>query len=519
LVNLKRINLGWNKLQYLHPDTFLELPNLQELSLYKNSGLQIPTDRNFINSLSLSHLSISSCNISSLSVETFSNVSALEQLHLSENNLRTVDINMLRALPKLFTLYLYGNPLQCDCQLKEVWRWCEDRNITTAFGDWAPECDTPSEVKGMWWGVLDKGQCLEGNIQYYGDYNNTSYSYTDFIPEITDTDTDPNTDTKQQEFVSRSLKQYQVPLYAVPFIFGTVSNAIILIIIICNKDMRTVPNMYLLNLATSDAIYLTVLFSEACANRISDTWLEGDFMCTFLPFCRRMSVGLSAYSVALYSFQRYRITVKPFQFHVSSKPTWRVSVATICGVWIVAALFAIPSALSKYQCEEFAVLMHITYLQLLVIFELLVSCVLPLCVIAFTYITTSRYLVEISHFISEGTQNPQLKTRRNTAKIVLGLTVVFVISYVPYHAFWTYVICTSQLRIFSGKITEFLIYWDYKLRYTYQISTCLLLINSCLNPVALFCTSSPFRQHLKRYLTCFCKTNSPPTDLELARRH
>ena len=150
---------------------------------------------------------------------------------------------------------------------------------------------------------------------------------------------------------------------------------------------------------------------------------------------------------------------------------------------------------------------------------------------------TARHLVESCRSISEGTQNLHLDTRRNTAKIVVGLTVVFVISYVPYHAFWTYVNCTRQVKIVSeiiteiydssstndihvsSSVTDFHIYSIYKLRYTYQISTCLLLINSCLNPVALFCTSSPFRQHLKRYLTCFCKTNSSPTDLELSRRH
>jgi len=38
---------------------------------------------------------------------------------------------------------------------------------------------THREVKGMEWGVLEKWQCLEGNIEYYGDYNNTRYSYTD----------------------------------------------------------------------------------------------------------------------------------------------------------------------------------------------------------------------------------------------------------------------------------------------------------------------------------------------------
>lgn len=140
-----------------------------------------------------------------MSVATFANVSALEQF-----DLRGIDINILRALPKLSTLYLYGNPLlQCDCQLQEVWRWCQDRNIQIASGERESECDTPSEVKGIWWGVLEKGQCLLGNIQYYGDYKNTSYSYSDIKILYL------------YKYNSEFLKHYQVPVYGVPFIFGT----------------------------------------------------------------------------------------------------------------------------------------------------------------------------------------------------------------------------------------------------------------------------------------------------------
>jgi Leucine-rich repeat (LRR) protein len=521
LVNLKNVSLSGNELQYLHPDSFLELPNIQQLSLSDNMAIQIPTDRNFINSHSLSHLYISRCNISSLSVETFANVSALELLGLEYNRLRTVDINILRALPKLSAIFLNGNPLQCDCQMQEVWRWCEDRNMRSAYG----RCDTPSEVKGMWWDVLEKGHCLEGNVEYYEDYNNTYKSFS-FIGH-------KYPYKRDVEF----FKQYQLPLYAFPFIFGTISNVILLIIIIYNKDMRTVPNMYILNLAISDIICLTVLFSESCANTLSETWQYGDIMCWFLPFCRRMSVGLSAYSVAVFSFQRYRVTVNPFQVLVSSHATCRSTVAKLCGVWIVAALFAVPSAISNYVCETF--MQILSYYQLVVVFELLVSCGLPLCVVVFSYVMTACSLVENSRPISEGTQNPQLETRRNTAKIVVGLAFVFMISFVPYHVFWTYFI-HSEYERFDYKLPYFLkrgLHFDtredalkvknfnhlldqfnHKFQYTYLISTFFLLINSCLNPVALFCTSSPFRQHLKRYLTCFCKTNSPSTDLELTRR-
>jgi len=511
LVNLVILSMAENQLQYLHPHVFLRLPNIKSLNLGKNRGLKFPTDRNFINSISLSGLGIAGCNISSLSVETFTNVSALSSLHLSENNLKTVDIDILRALPELSELYLYGNPLQCDCQLQELRRWCKDRDLRTLYGREVPECDTPREVKGVGWGVVEKGQCLKGNMEYFGDYNSTSYSQTDIEEH-------EKKYSFRHPFDEEFINQHQLPVYTITFIFGTIANVIVLIIIICNKDMRTVSNMYILNLAISDIIYLTVLFSEACANRINRRWDNDEIICTFVSFCHRISVGLSAYSVALYSFQRYRVTARPFQFQVgfSSQIKWRGILIEICGVWIVAALVAVPSTISKYLCQEFWVTGLITYYQHVVIFELLVTCVLPLCVIAFSYIMTARHLVESSRAISEGTQNSQLNLRRNSAKIVVGLTVVFVISYLPYHVFWSYFMCSEY------KFPPF--YKTYDLhpsnRYeyvwlTYIISTCFLSVNSCLNPVALFCTSYHFRHHLKRYLTCFCKTSSASHDLEL----
>jgi hypothetical protein len=491
LFKLTFINLSVNKLQYLHPDTFFGLPNLQQLYLDNNPGLYIPTDRNFIKSHFLSHLYISNCNISSLSVETFANISALKGIRLTNNILTTIDINILRKFPKLSQLPLYGNPLQCDCQLQEVWRWCKDRNIWT--GDVI--CDTPSEVEGIGWEVLENGQCLEGNIQYYEDYSNTTFNYTE----------------SNDEYNNELLKHFEVPLYAFPFIIGTTSNVVLLIIIICNKDLRTVPNMYIINLAISDIILLTVLFAEAYANRVSDMWLYDDFICTFLPFCRRLSVCLSAYSVAVLSFQRYRVIVNALHVRVSSKPTWRAAVVTIIGVWILAALFAIPSAVSSYLCVEDAQISPTRYYQRVVIFELLASCVLPLCVIAFTYIMTALHLVKSSRSISEGSQNPQLNKRIYAAKIVVGLTVVFLISYVPYQVFLTYIVWTRDIDEVYSSIRVMVFHLNYGMENL--ISTGFLLINSCLNPVALFCTSSPIRQYFKRYLTCFCKTNSPSTNL------
>jgi hypothetical protein len=466
LSKVEHLSLKGNELQCLHPDLFVGLPNLEHLVFAFNRYLQLPTDRHFINSNSLSYLDISLCCISSVSVETFANFSALEWLDLSENRLSSVDINILKVLPKLSTLYLDGNPLQCDCQLQEVWRWYQDHSILTASGNRAPRCDTPSEVQGIWWGVLEKGQWLQGNIYYYGYYESTSYRYN----PAEDTDTDMET-VKDWGFKINRLnfiKYVQALVCAVLFIFGTTGKAILLNIIICNKDMQTVTNMYILNLAISDMIFLMAYFAESCTNIISDTWLYGDSTYAFLQFCSSMSDGLSAYNLAVLSIQRY-------------------------------------------LCSEYYILHCETYGKIVAVFQLLVSCVLPLCVIAFSYNMMARHLVKSAQPISEETQNHQLNTRKNTAKIVLGLTVVFLISYVPYHVWCTYVIF-NMFSLSDEQLVD-------KLQYTYFVSTSLLLLNSCLNPVALFCTSLAFRRQFKRYLNCCSKANPTASNIELTRRN
>jgi hypothetical protein len=504
LVALQQIYLDGNNLQYIDPEMFLKLPNLQHLYLSNNPRLQIPTDSQFLISHSLTHLDISFCNVSSVSTQTFANVTALEWHDLSGNNLKSVDINILKALPKLSTMNLDLNPLQCDCQLHEVWRWCQDHSIQTAsLRESVPECDTPSEVYGIWWGVLEKGQCLDGNISFYGDYKNTRYIL--------------NEDTYIYEYASSFLGQYEATAYLVFCIIGAIGNVIILVIIICNKDMRTLPNMYILNLAISDIIYLMVHFSEAYVNRVYNRWSYSDFRCVLFPFCRRLSVGVSAYFVAFLSIQRYRVTVNPFHIRVSGQPTWRVNVTTICGVWIVALLFAIPSALSGNSCYDCRENRCVIYHQRVLLFELLMSCVLPLCLIAFSYIMTALHLLRSPDPIFEGTQNPKLNTRKTTAKIVVGLSVVFLISYVPYHVFWTYIFFKEYPNY--DKWVGGVYYYKRENPYTYLVSNCLLLINPCLNPVALLSTSLAFRRHFKRYLTCCCRGISEVANTETTTRN
>jgi hypothetical protein len=514
LNNLSHIRLNDNKIQYLHPDLFVRVSSLSSLHLQNNPMMNIPTDRHFINSPSLRELYISNCNISSIPVETFANVSGLELLDLSRNHLKDIDVNILTILPQLSTFYIYGNPLQCECQLQEVWGWCQNHSITTGHII-QPVCDSPSEVKGMWWAVLQHSQCLHDNISFHGDHKYVRYKYTDgdlvrFVHEYIDRDyiRHPPQYTDEIKYDMPAYVKFvhfltyvQTSVNAVLFTFGAAGNVIILIIIVCNREMHTVPNIYIINLAISDLISLITNLPLAHIYMISDEWSHSEFLCKFFEFSRRVSIGLSAYSVALLSFQRYKATVNPIQSRVHSPVNWRVTTATIYGVWFLASLFALPSALlAKFGDKVMFVFMG-TYYAKLILFELLAFCILPLCVIVFFYVMTARHLVKSAIPISEEIQHPQANRRKNTAKIVLGLCIVFVISYVPYHSI-------SVIAIFNN-------YVNMESVYIHCISTWLLVSNSCLNPVALCCSSLAFRSQFKRWLMCFKRRAVVTTTQEL----
>jgi hypothetical protein len=239
----------------------------------------------------------------------------------------------------------------------------------------------------MWWGTLQHSQCSDDGIIYPEGYNIVHYKYTDI---------------KDAEFhkFRHFLKYIEPSVKAVLFIFGIIGNVIVLAIIVCNKEMWTVPNMYIINLVVIDLTVLVANFPlyqvYSTVNTIKEMSPDDITLpCMFFKFLHRFSVGLSAYLVALLSYQRYNVTVNPLHFYVHSPVTWRVTAA----VWIVAAIFALPSALSvgngiDTHCDMYSRYM---YYKQVVLLDLYVFCILLVCVIVFFYVMTARHLVKSAH--------------------------------------------------------------------------------------------------------------------------
>ncbi|XP_069696520.1 uncharacterized protein [Periplaneta americana] len=489
LTNLKNIFLSHNRLSTLHPDVFRHLTKLNALYLGENEELQIPSNSSFLNIQTVEYLDISDCNKSSVMPISFENATNLTKLVLSNNNLKTIDYNIFRVMPKLTHIFLDGNPLECDCGLLKLWRWCQEHDVkVVGYMEDFVLCESPKEVSGLWLGVLGKAQCINGSITYEEDYNSAVTNYVE----------------KRDVYYSiYNYVTYVEPvIHIILFIFGVIGNVGVLVVIICNSEMRTVPNVYIMNLAVSDLLLLTINTVFPYSNNVSDSWKFRDVLCQMFGFLRQSSIAVSPYLISVMSIQRYQIISKPLHNRRQAM-TRIITIATILGIWTICSLFAIPHTLAMHFKGVCSVRLSLKYYQKVVVFELLVFCIFPLGVTACMYCLAARDLKRSTN-IASGEVHNQRNSRRSTTRIVLSFTLVFVVSLLPYHLLWT-----SFIRRDFG--------YPIEMYYMYRISTYLLMFNSCFNPVALCCSSMCYRRYFKHYLLkCFGRKS--PTTANIARK-
>jgi Leucine-rich repeat (LRR) protein len=150
---VKEIDISWNNIKYIYPETFLCTPNLTRLSLANNRLLELQNGLMFSGN-SLKILDISYCNISRIdettikygvsslqelylqhnrieyiSCDSFNSLNNLKILNIGYNNLHSIEIEMLLPLRTLIELRLENNPVLCDCQLGDIYFWCLTHEI------------------------------------------------------------------------------------------------------------------------------------------------------------------------------------------------------------------------------------------------------------------------------------------------------------------------------------------------------------------------------------------------------
>ncbi|XP_044315911.1 neuropeptide CCHamide-2 receptor isoform X2 [Drosophila rhopaloa] len=301
-------------------------------------------------------------------------------------------------------------------------------------------------------------------------------------------------------------------LYTLIFIVGVLGNGTLVIIFFRHRSMRNIPNTYILSLALADLLVILVCVPVATIVYTQESWPFERNMCRISEFFKDISIGVSVFTLTALSGERYCAIVNPLR-KLQTKP---LTVFTAVIIWILAILLGMPSFLVS-DIKSYPVVTvkgNITievcspysdpeYAKYMVAAKATIYYLLPLSIIGALYIMMAKRLHMSARNMPGEQQSMQSRTqaraRRHVARMVVAFVVVFFICFFPYHVFelWYHFYPTAE--------EDFDDFWNV-LRI---VGFCTSFLNSCVNPVALYCVSGVFRQHFNRYLCCICVKRQP----------
>uniref|UniRef100_A0A8C6TPL7 Endothelin-1 receptor n=1 Tax=Neogobius melanostomus TaxID=47308 RepID=A0A8C6TPL7_9GOBI len=321
----------------------------------------------------------------------------------------------------------------------------------------------------------------------------------------------------QETSIKTAFKYINTVLSCLIFAVGIVGNATLLRIICQNKSMRNGPNALIASLALGDLIYITI---DVPINVYKLLWMRwpfadssfGLFLCKLFPFLQKASVGITVLNLCALSVDRYRAVASWSRVQVTGVPV--VTAAEIVVIWLLSVLLAVPEAVgfNMVRFEYKNISIQTCMLQPSSAFMTFYSdvkdwwlfgfyfCVPLLCSALFYTLMTCEMLRQTGKLRISLSEH--LKQRREVAKAVFSLVLIFALCWFPLHL--SRLLKKTIYRSHDAhrcNLLNFLLVMDY-------LSINMATINSCINPIILYFVSKRFKNCFKSCLCCWCYSDS-----------
>lgn len=298
------------------------------------------------------------------------------------------------------------------------------------------------------------------------------------------------------------------------FAVGMVGNATLLRIIYQNKCMRNGPNALIASLALGDLIYITIDIPINMYKLLAGRWLLEDhpfglFLCKLVPFLQKASVGITVLNLCALSVDRYRAVASWSRVQGVGIPL--LTAVEIISIWVLSILLAVPEAIgfSIVTFDYKNVTMKTCMLHPQTPFMMFYMnakdwwlfgfyfCV-PLACTAIFYTLMTGEMLHRRNGSLRIALSEHLKQRREVAKAVFCLVLIFALCWFPLHLSR---ILKKLMYIPSDTgrcdLLNFLLVLDY-------LGINLATVNSCINPIILYFVSKKFKNCFKSCLCCWC---------------
>ncbi|KAL2803934.1 C-C chemokine receptor type 3 isoform 1 [Daubentonia madagascariensis] len=281
--------------------------------------------------------------------------------------------------------------------------------------------------------------------------------------------------------------QFLPPLYSLVFIVGLLGNVMVIVILTKYRRLRIMSNIYLLNLAISDLLFLfTLPFWIHYAGW--DKWVFGHGMCKLLSGLYYMGLYSEIFFIMLMTIDRYLAIVHAV-FALRTR-TVTFGVITSIVTWGLAGLAALPEFLFHESQEVFEESScspaypedgeeswkHFHALRMNIL-----GLALPLLIMAVCYSGIIKTLLRCPN-----------KKKSKAIRLIFVIMVVFFIFWTPYNL----VLLLSAFQIiFFGNSCERNRHLDLAM----QVTEVIAYTHCCVNPVIYAFVGERFRKYLRHF--------------------
>ncbi|XP_038168763.1 cholecystokinin receptor type A [Arvicola amphibius] len=142
----------------------------------------------------------------------------------------------------------------------------------------------------------------------------------------------------------------QILLYSLIFLLSVLGNTLVITVLIRNKRMRTVTNIFLLSLAVSDLMLCLFCMPFNLIPNLLKDFIFGSAMCKTTTYFMGTSVSVSTFNLVAISLERYGAICRPLQSRVwqTKSHALKVIAATWCLSFTIMTPYPIYSNLVPF---------------------------------------------------------------------------------------------------------------------------------------------------------------------------
>lgn len=137
----------------------------------------------------------------------------------------------------------------------------------------------------------------------------------------------------------------RIVLYSLIFLLSVVGNSLIIAVLVRNRRMRTVTNLFLLSLSVSDLMVSLVCIPFTLIPNLMKDFIFGTGICKLVTYFMGVSVSVSTFNLVAISLERYSAICNPL-----TSRTWQTkshAAKVITATWAASFILMLPYPVSS----------------------------------------------------------------------------------------------------------------------------------------------------------------------------